>query len=148
MQIGKTKINQDAVRNGVWTKFVLALPDGDQELELKIALSDLNVNTAYKDALRTALDPFERLMARYKKGSDIRKEDAEKINKIGKQVFCEQIIQDWKGPKKDDGSDEPYSAARCLELFEEFPELFAEVEKEAGRYERFRTQVLEEASGN
>lgn len=148
MKIGATKIDQSAVRDGVWTKFILALPEGDQEIELKIALADMNVNTGYRDALRDALDPFERLLARYKKGSDLRKEDAEKINQIGRRVFCERVITDWKGPTQDDGTPEAYSADRCMALFEEFPELFAEVEKEANRYERFRTQVLEDAAGN
>ncbi|MCC6425645.1 MAG: hypothetical protein IT435_02370 [Phycisphaerales bacterium] len=148
MEIGKTRLDMDAVRNGVWTEFVLPGVDGEPvEVSLRLALADAGVNTAYKEALKKSLEPFERLLALYKKGSDIPPALSKKINDVGRQVFVEQIVTDWKGPMKGD-KPQPYSPEGCLALFNEYPELLAQAEGEATKFSRYRTAILEEAAGN
>lgn len=69
MEIGKTRIDPTAVREGVWTEFLVVGPDREPvTIKLKMALADAQVNPAYRAALRKALEPHERLLALYKEG--------------------------------------------------------------------------------
>lgn len=148
MELGRTKIDNNAVREGVWQDFLIVSPGREAvELKLRIALADAGMNASYKAALRKALEPYERMLALYKKATDIPEALAKKVNEAGRRVFVEQIVTGWEGITKN-GQPLPYSPDACLQLFEEYPELLAQVEAEASKHERFRTAILEEASGN
>jgi hypothetical protein len=148
MELGSTRLDQSAVREGVWTEFVIKRGNREAaEISLKLALADASLNKAYKEALKKALEPHERMLAIYKKGSDIPEALAKKVNDAGALVFAQMIVQDWKGPTKK-GAALPYSPEACLKLFEEFPELREQAEAEAAKHERYRVAVLEEAGGN
>lgn len=148
MELGRSKIDPALVRDGIWTEFLII--DSTREpvtIKLKMALADAQMNPRYKEALRKGLEPFERMLSLYKKATEIPTTLATKINEIGRRVFVEQIVVDWEGPTKN-GSPLPYSPDACLLLFEEYPELLAQAEAEASKFERYRVAVLEEASGN
>jgi hypothetical protein len=147
MELGKSKIDQSLVAQGVWTDFILMGASEPVEISLRLALAHAGQNAAYKAALQKALDPFERLLSVYKSGKDIPAPLAKKINDVGRRVFCEQIVLDWKGPTKN-GQPRAYTPEGGLELFEEYPELMAQAEAEAGKFERYRISLLEDAAGN
>jgi len=148
MQLGTSRLDDGAVRSGVWTDFVLiGVGSEPVTISLLLALADANVNSQYKEALRTALDPYERMLGLYKKASDMPKSLADKINEVGKSVFTEQIVLGWKGITKN-GTDQAYTPEGGMQLFAEFPELLTEAESEAGKFERYRVAILEDASGN
>lgn len=146
MELGKSKIDATAVQNGVWADFYIVGADGPAEISLRLALMNAGQNAAYKAALQKALDPFERTLTLYK-GKDIPQTVAQKINDIGRRTFCEQIVLDWKGITKN-GQPVAYTPEGGLALFNEYPELLAQAEAEAQKFERYRITVLEEASGN
>lgn len=147
MELGKSKIDQSLVQQGVWTDFILVGVGEPVEISLKLALMNASQNAAYKAALQKALDPFERMLQVYKSGKDIPAPLAKKINEVGKRVFCEQIVLDWKGPTKG-GQPVAYTPDGGLSLFEEYPELQSQAEAEAQKFERYRISLLEDASGN
>lgn len=147
MKLGGSKIDTSAVRAGVWKEFVVGTPSGPERIRLKIALADASINETYKKALREAMDPFKRALALYQDASEIPEAMSHEINEIGRRVFCEQIVQDWDGIESD-GKPVPYSAEGGIQLFEEYPELYANVEAEAGKHKSFRQAVLEDAAGN
>jgi len=148
MELGRSKIDPALVRDGIWTEFLIVGADREPvTIKLKMALADAQMNPRYKEALRKGLEPFERMLSLYKKATEIPTTLATKINEIGRRVFVEQIVVDWEGPTKN-GSPLPYSPDACLLLFEEYPELLAQAEAEASKFERYRVAVLEEASGN
>jgi len=148
MELGRSKIDPALVRDGIWTEFLIVGADREPvTIKLKMALADAQMNPRYKEALRKGLEPFERMLSLYKKATEIPTTLATKINEIGRRVFVEQIVVDWEGPTKN-GQPMPYSPDACLLLFEEYPELLAQAEAEASKFERYRVAVLEEASGN
>lgn len=147
MELGKSKIDTAAVQNGVWTDFIIMGADAPVEISLRLAMMNAGQNAAYKAALQKALDPFERMLTVYKSGKDIPAPLAAKINEVGKRVFCEQIVLDWKGVTKN-GQPVPYSPDGGLALFAEYPELMAQAEAEAQKFERYRISLLEDAAGN
>lgn len=148
MELGKSKIDKDAVHQGIWTEFMIVGPDREPvTIKLKMALADAQMNPRYKEALRKGLEPYERMLSLYKKATEIPATLSEKINTIGRRVFVEEIVRDWEGPTQN-GQPRTYTPDGCIELFEEFPELMAQAEAEASKFERYRVAVLEDASGN
>lgn len=155
MELGKSKIDQTLVSQGVWTDFIIMGVGEPVEISLKLALMNASQNAVYKAALQKALDPFERMLQVYKSGKDIPAPLAKKINDVGRRIFCEQIVLGWggedpanyRGPKKN-GQPVAYTPDGGLALFEEFPELLAQAEAEAQKFERYRISLLEDASGN
>jgi hypothetical protein len=147
MELGKSKIDAALVREGVWTDFIIMGVGEPVEISLRLALMNAGQNPTYKAALQKALDPFERMLAVYKDGKDIPKALADKINAVGRRVFCEQIVLDWKGPTKN-GQPVAYTPEGGMALFDEYPELLAQAEAEAQKFARYRVALLEEAAGN
>ncbi len=143
MELGKTKIDPNAVSEGVWTEFVLP---GGQEISLRLSLMNAGQNARYKEALRTALDPYESLLVRYQ-GKDLPKKVEAEVKEVLRRLFCEQIVTDWKGPSKN-GNPVQYTVDGGIALFAEFPELYEHAEEEAKKFSRYRVAVLEAASGN
>lgn len=149
MKIGSTKIDPQAVAEGVWTEFVLKGPDRTPvEISLKMAFASVHSNPIYKTKLRAGMTPFERLLSMYEKASEIPEVLAKKINDAGMKVFAECIVTDWKGPTGNDGQPAPYSPEGLTALFEEYPELREQAQVEAAKHERYRVKVLEAAAGN
>lgn len=146
LKLGKTKIDQDSVKNGVWTEFYLATT-GDT-IKLKMALADASINTEYQKALRNGLSVHSRALDVYSKGSDMPPKLVKEIADIGRRVFVEQIVLGWEGMEAKDGSPLKYSADACLALFEEFPELDKQAQAQAAKVERYRVAVLDAQAGN
>lgn len=147
MEIGGSRIDKAMATGGVWQDYVLETPDGSEQLSLCIALADVTVNEAYKNALKAAMSPFDRMLAIYQNGSNLPTKVAAEINDATRKVFAQVIIVDWKGPTKN-GEPMPYSWEACLELFKTYPEVFAQVEKDSVKYSRYRVAVLDEAAKN
>lgn len=148
MELGRSRIDPTLVHEGVWTEFVIESSDREPVvIKLKMAMANTDLNARYKAALRKSMEPYERLMAIYKKASDIPPALAEKVNAAGRRVFLESIVVDWEGPTKD-GQPIPYSVEAAEMLFDEYPELLAQAEAEAGKFQRYRVAILEDAAGN
>lgn len=147
MELGTSKIDPALVNQGVWTDFVIVGLGEPVEVSLRLALMNAGTNPAYKAALQKALDPFERMLSVYKSGKDIPATLANKINDVGRRVFVEQIVLDWKGVTKN-GQPVAYTPDGCLALFDEYPELQTQAEAEAQKFARYRISLLEDAAGN
>lgn len=151
MRLGTSKIDNTAVKEGAWTTFVIKKLDGTtEEIELCLALSNPEINKDYRKAARRAMEPHERILSLINsgKGKKIPDDIAAKISADVRRCFLENIVTGWKGIVGEDGKPLPYSADAMESLLEEYPELFAEIEDEASKVERYRTAVLDAQAGN
>ncbi len=151
MKLGTSKIDESAVKNGVYTTFVIKKLDGTtEEVQLCLALSNPEINKEYRKAVRRSMEPHERILALVASGKSKKIPDdiAAKINADARRCFLENIVTGWKGITGEDGKDLPYSVENMEALLAEFPELFAEIEDEASKVERYRVAVLEAQAGN
>lgn len=151
MRLGTSKIDNAAVKEGVWTTFVIKKLDGTtEEIELRLALSNPEINREYRKAARKAMEPHERILSLINsgKGKKIPEDIAAKISNDVRRCFLENIVTDWRGITGEDGKPVPYTADAMEQLLEEYPELFPEIEDEASKVERYRTAVLDAQAGN
>lgn len=156
MKLGQSRIDEAATTDGIWQDFVVVGPNGSHEISLRIGLANTNMNSRYKVALKKALEPFQRLLALYKKGSDVPVKLSTEVNDVHHRVFVQEIITNWKGitdTQHDSAGapvevEVPFTVDGCLKLFVEFPELLQAVEAEAIKFERFRIEVLDDAAKN
>ena len=116
---------------GVWV-------DCGADLHLKVARLG---NPEYEEALRKAGKPFMRQM----RLGTMKIEDMEKL---AMKCVADHVLQDWKGLEEDDGSVINFSSKKALEIFREYPEFYSIVKDVSGEAELFRSDEMEEASGN
>jgi hypothetical protein len=64
------------------------------------------------------------------------------------EIFVETVVKDWKDVGDADGNPLPFSKEKCAELFEQLPDLFAEVRDASMRVANFRADVREAIAGN
>jgi hypothetical protein len=151
MKLGTSRIDATAIAEGVWTTFVIKkLDNTTEEIELRLALSNPEVNTNYRKSMRKSLEQHERILALVSSGksSKIPDDIAAKINADGRRCFLENIVTDWRGITDPTGKPLVYSVERMEELLAEYPELYAEIEDESRKVERYRVAVLESQAGN
>lgn len=151
MQIGKSKIDGSMVEQGVWTKFIVRDVEGvTHEIELRVALSDVDLNKKYKAAMRKAMEPHSRVLALLgsNKGAGLPESVSAQINADGRRCFVENIITGWKGPTDAKGEPLACTPENLEMLFDEFPELYNSVEAEARKIENYRVAATEAQAGN
>ena len=151
MKLGTSKLDEAAIKNGVWTTFVIKKLDGTtEEIQLCLALANPEINRGYRKAVRNSMETHERMLSLVASGKSKKLPDevAAKINADARKCFLENIVTDWKGIFGADGSALPYSIENMEALLSEFPELFPEIEDEASKVERYRVAVLEVQAGN
>lgn len=150
MRLGKTRIDEDGARQGRW--FDYDLVDANTKdvvsIGLRLAITDPNLNSAYRDALKRHLSPHERLLTLYKKSSDMPESLTRKIQELDLLTFVEAAVTDWRGVEDDNGNRREYTPEGGLQLFNEYPELLERARQDARNFDNFRTQVLEDAAGN
>jgi|15BtaG_2_1085339.scaffolds.fasta_scaffold05189_5 hypothetical protein len=116
---------------GIWV-------DCGADLHLKVARLG---NPEYEEALRKAGKPFMRQM----RLGTMKIEDMEKL---AMKCVADHVLQDWKGLEEDDGTVIKFSSKKALEIFREYPEFYSIVKDVSGEAELFRSDEMEEASGN
>ena len=78
-------------------------------------------------------------------------------NKLMRETFAETIILDWQtlvdgewvqGIVDKEGDIQPFNAANVIKTFEDLPEVFDTLQTEAAKIVHFRSEQMEEESGN
>ena len=69
-------------------------------------------------------------------------------NNIMREVFAESIILGWTGMVGRDGKEIPFSKEACLKLLKELPDLFADIQEQAGKFALYREIAREGEAGN
>lgn len=78
----------------------------------------------------------------------------ETMERIMREVYAETVVLGWEGvdfEETDNGpaiEDAPFTRDNCIRLFEDLPELFNDIQIQAGKAALFKREVLEATAGN
>lgn len=95
---------------------------------------------------------FEKTMERLTKG--IRRQIAndiaedEQVLKVMRRVYAESVILGWENVFDQDGKPLTFNVENCIQLFEDLPDLFQDIQAQARTMALFRKANLETAAGN
>lgn len=70
------------------------------------------------------------------------------MEKVLHRVYAEGVVLGWQGVKDREGNDMPYSIDNCIKLFQDLPDLWADVVNQATSIANFKAQALESESKN
>lgn len=74
--------------------------------------------------------------------------DGELAKRLVREVYAETVVLGWENVEDKDGNPLDFSVANAIALFTDLPDLFADVQEQAGRAALFREQNLEAEAGN
>ena len=100
-----------------------------------------NFNVKYRKALENATRPVRRLI-------ELGSLDPAKDREIMMNVFITAILLGWKDVQDKDGKVIPYNQANALLLFKTLPDLYEDLNEQAGKASLFREESLESDSKN
>ena len=116
----------------------LTLDYGD--FRIRIARAG-GANRAFARALEARLKPYRRQLQTETLDENV-------AERILHEVYADHVILGWDGIAGPDGKAMAYSRANALKLFEDLPELFRDIQDQAGRVALFRARELEDDKGN
>lgn len=116
-------------------------PNHDQSVPTFFCSRMAQTNQKYVKAL-------ERITRPYKRQIQLQTLPNEKSDKIRMQVFIEAILQKWEHIQDENGNEISYSADAAMKLFEQLPELFFELETQAGNAALYRLEEVEADTKN
>lgn len=64
------------------------------------------------------------------------------------KLYAEHVVLGWEGVTGKDGSPLAYSKQACEQLFNDLPDLFADIQRTAQDMQNFRIQQIEDNSKN
>lgn len=93
-------------------------------------------NKAYTKRMEALVKPYRR---------QIQNETIDRVvlDGIVKQVFAETVLLGWQNVEDKDDKPITFSAANALKLFEDLPDLYADISEQAQKAALFRTDIRE-----
>lgn len=98
-------------------------------------------NKAYSKALTAKMRPYRKQV----ESGTLEPAVAERVLR---EVYAETIIIGWTNVRGEDGKDVPFSSENVLAMLEEAPDLFADIQSQAGQMSLFRAEVAESIAKN
>lgn len=128
----------DLEKKGIVLQY--GLNSKDKPIGIRVARAG-GSNAAYAKRMEFKAKPFRR---------QIQTETIEKkqLERIVLEVFCETVILGWENVEDAEGNELTYSVENAIKLFTDLPDLFADVQEQAGKAALFRAEVREKAAGN
>lgn len=74
--------------------------------------------------------------------------DAKQVEKLVRQVYAETVVLGWENVDDAEGKPMTYSVENCRKLFDDLPDLFADIQEQAQRAALFRAEIREAEAGN
>lgn len=98
-------------------------------------------NKAYDKRMEAEVKPHRRM---------IQNETIEKsvVDRILKKVYAETVVIGWENVQDKNGKDMPFNSANCIQLFEDLPDLFKDIQEQSQRAVLFRAEIRENAVKN
>lgn len=98
-------------------------------------------NLQYIKALEAKVKPYRR---------QIQTEtiDRKLVEKLTLEVFCKTVVLGWENVEDEAGNPLEFSYDNAIKLFTDLPDLFADVQEQAGKAVLFRKLIRETAAGN
>lgn len=132
------KTNQNLETDGIFIEYGTT-PEG-KPTRIKIARSG-GANKAFSKALEKATRP-------HRKAIQNGLLDNATADRLFKDVFAETVVLGWENVEGPDGSPLPFTRENALKLFDDLPDLFADLREQAGNVALFREEVAEADLGN
>lgn len=98
-------------------------------------------NSQYTKLIEARVKPYRR---------QIQNETIERVvvDKLLRQVYAETVVLGWENVEDEAGNELPFSTDNCVKLFEDLPDLFADIQEQSQRAALFRQDILEADSKN
>jgi len=111
-----------------------------KQIEIKIARAG-GANTTYLKRMEARAKPHR---------LQIQHETIDRIvlENIVKEVYAETVVLGWSGVEDREGADMPFTKENCIKLFNDLPELYADIQAQAQSAALFRTAVRETDAKN
>lgn len=119
------------------TGIILDYGDG---VKIRIARAG-GANDAYAKRMEAKAKPHKRA---------IQTDTADKnvLDGVVKEVYAETVVLGWEGVTDQDGNEMVFSKENCVKLFNDLPDLWADVQAQAQQGTLFRMGVLETDAKN
>ena len=98
-------------------------------------------NRRYQKALEAKAKPLRRALAA---GAA----NPKQVTAIMREVFAETVVLGWSGVTGKDGKAMKFTKENCIKLFQDLPELFADVQSQASNFQLFLDAETEADEGN
>ncbi len=105
-------------------------------IRIKIARAG-GANAAFTKAFERYTRPYRKRMESGTLAEDV-------ANELLVQVFAETVVLDWEGVTDRKGDLLAYSVENCVKLFNDLPDLFADVKESAMTVSTFRQEEMED----
>lgn len=125
--------DEDVEKDGLWL-------DYSSKFRIKIARAG-GSNRKFSQLLDAKLKPYKRLI-------DMDKMDEEVLKNVLIDVFASTVVLDWKGVTDRAGKAMAFNKENVIKLFNDLPDLFADVRKSAMNASLFRKELAEAEAGN
>lgn len=132
------KTNENLETDGIWLEYGQTA-DG-KPIRIKIARAGGH-NVAFAKALEKATRP-------YKKAIQTGTLDDKTATRLYREVFADTVVLDWINVEGPDGQPMDFNKENVLKLFEDLPDLFADLREQANNVALFRDEVRETDLGN
>jgi hypothetical protein len=114
--------------------------DYGEGVKIRIARAG-GANKAYLKAL-------ERLSRKYRRQIQLDILDEETAREVFRAIYAETIVIGWEGVTGREGKPIEFSRENCIKLFEDLPDLFADIQAQAGNAALFRAEIAENDGKN
>jgi len=74
--------------------------------------------------------------------------DPKRVVAIMREVFAEAVVLDWQGVTDKEGKKLAFNTKNCIKLFEDLPDLFADIQNQASSLQLFQDVDTEADQGN
>ena len=132
------KTNENLETDGIWLEY--GQTEKGEPVRIKIARAGGH-NSSFSKALEKATRP-------YRKAIQTGMLDNKTADKLYKEVFADTVVLDWINVEGPDGQPMEFKRENVLKLFEDLPDLFADLREQANNVALFRDEVRESDLGN
>lgn len=132
------KTNENLETDGILIEYG-ETPEG-APVRIRIARAG-GKNTAFTKALEKATRPHRKAIQTGSLSNEV-------ADRLYKEVFADTVVLGWENVTGPDGEALEFSRENVLKLFNDLPDLFADLREQASNAALFREEVLEADLGN
>ena len=111
-----------------------------ENIDIRIARAG-GSNSKFSKVAEQVLKPFRRQISNESM-------DPAKLDELFRVIYARSVVLGWTGVEDEDGNPLPFNEANVVKLFNDLPDLFADVRAQAEKQALFRKIGLEEEAGN
>lgn len=132
------KSDETLEKGGVLVQY--GFTDDNRPIAFRIARAG-GANASYAKRVEAKVKPYRR---------QIQTEtiDPKVAEKLMMEVFVETVLLGWENVQDEAGKDLPFSKDNAIKLFTDLPDLYKDLQEQAGKASLYRAEILEVEAGN